>query len=178
MRLKVGDTAPSISVTGLRDEQIDTTHWNDKPVWVGFFRFASCPLCNLRVHQMIGSWPRYSPHCHYVAVFQSPAERFEGFLTKHSPPFPVVADPEMDLFRRFGVESSVMKAMSPDVLTRTAEAMKQGFALGPLSPKDGAAFRVPADFIIGTDGTLTMVHYGANVSESVPFAVVDKALGC
>ncbi len=178
MRLTVGSKAPPLSRVDLRGDHVDLKAWSDKPIWVGFFRFASCPLCNLRVHQMIRQWPRFEKSCHYVAVFQSPASRFEGFLTKHSPPFPVIADPELELFSAFGVENSLAKALSLDVVTRTVDAMKMGFPLGALGPKDGAALRVPADFVIDPTGAITMAFYRSNVSESVPFDTVGKVLGC
>jgi peroxiredoxin len=68
--------------------------------------------------------------------------------------------------------------LSLDVVTRTVDAMKMGFPLGALGPKDGAALRVPADFVIDPTGAITMAFYGSNVSESVPFDTVGKVLGC
>lgn len=176
MRLAVGEPAPSFSVTDLRGDRIALTSLQDKPVWLAFFRFASCPLCNLRVHEMLAQWPRFARRCHFVSVFQSPRERFEGFLAKHQPPFPVIADPELTLFTAYRVENSLKAALSFDVMSQSMKAARLGMPLG-LGPKDGAALRVPADFVIGEDGRLTLAHYGATVADSVRFDVVAAHLG-
>ena len=145
------------------------------PLWVGFFRFASCPLCNLRIHTMIGDWDRWQHRCTYVAVFQSPAERFTEFMRKQQPPFSVIADPELELFRAFNIESSIGAALKVPVIAETVRAKMAGCPVGALSAKDGAAFRVPADFIIN-NGTITTAFYGSNVAESIPFDEADAAL--
>jgi len=176
VRLNVGESAPIFSKVDLRGEVVDLGATKGKPVWIGFFRFATCPLCNLRVHQMISAWPRFEKRCRYVAVFQSPPERFEGFLTKHSPPFPVIADPAMELFKAYKLENSLLAALKPQVIAKTIEAKRLGFPVGALSPKDGAALRVPGDFIVGTDGKLKLAFYGTTVAESVPLDVADRQL--
>lgn len=178
MRLTVGDESPTFALDDLRGEHVDIKAWlaGGKPAWVGFFRFASCPLCNLRVHKMIAEWPRFKERCNYVAVFQSPPERFEGFLTKNNPPFPVIADPKMELFQAFRVEKSVGAALKLGVVTGMIESTRAGISPGIIAHKDGAAFRVPADFIIGTDGKLQLAFYGTNVAESVPFEMANAVL--
>jgi peroxiredoxin len=174
MRIAAGSKAPSFRRQDLLGAMIDTAAI-EGPLWVGFFRFASCPLCNLRIHTMIGDWDRWQHRCTYVAVFQSPAERFTDFMRKQQPPFSVIADPELELFRAFNIESSVGAALKVPVIAETVRAKMAGFPVGALSAKDGAAFRVPADFIIN-NGTVTTAFYGSNVAESIPFDDADAAL--
>ncbi len=125
---------------------------------------------------MISAWPRFSERCQYIAVFQSPRERFGAFIARHSPPFPVIADPEMELFKLYGVENSLLATLAPAVVSRTIAAKRAGFPVGATSPKDGAALRVPADFIIAPGGMIALAFYGRDVSESVPFADVQRLL--
>lgn len=178
MRLKPGDRAPLFARTDIRGERIDLEALclGGQPVWLGFFRFASCPLCNLRVHQMISEWPRFEKRCRFVAVFQSPADRFESFITRHSPPFPVIADPERELFVAYRLEDSILAVMKPRVIAKTIAAKRAGFDINPFSPKDGAALRVPADFVVAPNGLLSFVFYGSNVADSASFDAIDKAL--
>jgi peroxiredoxin Q/BCP len=153
-RLESGQPAPTFSKTDLRGDKVDLPELlKTKPVWVGFFRFALCPLCNLRVHQMVGSWKRFEPLCHFVGVFQSPPEAFEGFITKHSPPFYVVTDPELEMFSTYAIENSLLKAVfHPKGLADGLKAQREGFSGKPTDPKHGASLRIPADFIIGRNG--------------------------
>lgn len=173
MRIAAGSPAPSFRRQDLLGATVDSAAVTG-PLWVGFFRFASCPLCNLRIHTMIGEWERWQHRCTYVAVFQSPAERFAEFMRKQQPPFSVIADPELELFRAFGVESSVAAALKLPVITETVRARMAGFPV-TAGPKDGAAFRVPADFIIHR-GVVATAFYGSNVAESIPFEDADAAL--
>ena len=174
MRIAAGSKAPSFHRQDLLGATVDSAAVAG-PLWVGFFRFASCPLCNLRIHTMIGEWERWQHRCTYVAVFQSPAERFTEFMRKQQPPFSVIADPELELFRAFGIESSVGAALKVPVITETVRAKMAGFPVGALAAKDGAAFRVPADFIIH-NGVVNTAFYGSNVAESIPFDDADAAL--
>ena len=178
MRLEPGTPAPPFVKHDLRGDVLDLgAMLKEKPVWLGFFRFALCPLCNLRVHQMVGEWGRFQERCHFIAVFQSPASAFEGFLTKHTPPFYVVADPELDLFTSYALEKSFVKAvLHPKGLADGLKAQQAGFSGSPRDPKHGAALRIPADFIIAKDGTLAVARYGGFVSDSIPFDDADAAL--
>ena len=178
MRLTPGSKAPPLKATAVDGSVVDTEAWaaNGQVVWIGFFRFASCPLCNLRVHQMISVWSRYADACRYVAVFQSPSERLQPVLDRHQPPFPIIADPENEHFIRFGVESSVVAALHPTPIADMGRAVREGIPLGLTSPKDGASFRVPADFIVAPSGNLHLTHYGDHISHSLPFDEADAAL--
>jgi len=167
----------------VRGDVIDlpTLSRNKPALWLGFFRYALCPLCNLRVHQMVGAWPRFEGLCTFVAVFQSPASAFEGFITKHTPPFPVVADPEMDLFKSYGIESSLLKAVfHPKAMGKALEASRAGYGGKPTDPHHGAGLKIPADFIVDpTTGKLRVARYGNYLGDSIPFddaEVVLKAL--
>ncbi len=174
MRIAAGSKAPSFRREDLLGTTVDSAAVSG-PLWVGFFRYATCPLCNLRIHTMIGEWDRWQHRCTYVAVFQSPAERFTEFMRKHQPPFSIIADPDLELFRTFSVESSFAAALKVPVIAETVRAKMQGFPVGAFGAKDGGALRVPADFIIN-NGVVNTAFYGSNVAESIPFDAADAAL--
>jgi len=175
MRLKTGDQAPDCGATSLRGEKIQLSReWRQGPLWLAFFRFASCPLCNLRVHEMIEQWSRFDGKVRLIAVFQSPASRLEEFVAKQDPPFTLVADPEMGMFVDYAVESSFLKAVSGQVASRTIQAKRKGFKV--IGPMDGPPFRVPADFLIHR-GEIKVAHYGKNLSDSIPLETVEQFLG-
>lgn len=178
MKLLPGAVAPLFVKHDLRGDVVDMKELlQKKPVWLGFFRFALCPLCNLRVHQMVSEHPRFADRCTFVAVFQSPPEAFEGFITKHTPPFFVVTDPQLELFNGYGIENSFVKAvLHPKGLRDGFKAQAAGFSGKPTDPKHGASLRIPADFIVKKDGTLAVARYGGFVSDSLPFEEADAAL--
>jgi thioredoxin-dependent peroxiredoxin len=162
--------------TTIGGEKISLADRLDQPVWLAFFRFASCPLCNFRIHQMLGLWPQRFAHRKFrmLSVFQSPAEKLDASITKYEPQLAVIADPEMDLYRLYGVESSIKGAFSGQIVKSMIGARKAGLPL--MRRPDGPAFRIPADFLIAPAGTIHTAFYGSNMADHIPFETVDAWL--
>lgn len=53
MRLKQNSKAPDFSVRDYLGKEVDLSEYKGKKVLLSFFRGASCPFCNLRVHELI-----------------------------------------------------------------------------------------------------------------------------
>ena len=127
MRLSQGSKAPDFEA---RD-------WNGKTIrlsavpgkrWLAFFRYASCPLCNLRVHQIVGKHEELTRgSLSVVAVFQSPSESIARNVGKQAPPFPIIADPDERLYALYGLETSLGGYLSPRNFGRLAHALALGF---------------------------------------------------
>lgn len=175
MRLNAGDAAPPFSTHTLRGDPVELASLKGRPVWLSFYRFASCPLCNLRVHQIVGEWNRFEQRDVVVlGVFQSPPAKLEQFVAKQNPPFSLVADPDMELYRLYGVEASPKGLLSADVPAKMVEAAKAGLPL--VRPWQGPATRIPADFLIDRDGKVHTAFYGTNIAEHIPFEQVESFL--
>ena len=87
-------------------------------------------------------------------------------------PFPLIADPERELYRRLGVEhrpSSLlgMRALHAAIAGQTAalgnRSTKRG-ALGPIKPT-GGRLGLPADFLIAPDGRVAALKYGQHACD-------------
>jgi thioredoxin-dependent peroxiredoxin len=168
--------APLFETTSLRGDPVALADRLDQPLWLAFFRFASCPLCNFRIHQLVGEWPKRFAHRPFrmLGVFQSPPDKLDTYVTKHEPQFTIIANPDMDLYRLYGVEVSFKKAFSGQVFKSMVGAAKAGLPL--VRPSDGPAFRVPADFLITPEGTIHTAFYGGNMADHIPFETVDAWL--
>ncbi len=175
MRLVPETPAPSFSVRSLQGEDCGLSTYAGQLTWIAFFRYATCPLCNLRVHQLVIDWPKLKGRVNLVAVFQSPPERFEGYISKYDPPFPVVSDAELQLFKLYKVEESVLAAMSASIFPKMMAARKEKIPLFD-GPRDGGALRVPADFLIDRQGVLKLCRYGKNIGDSIPTPDVEAFL--
>lgn len=53
MPIRAGQMAPTFEATTFRGEPIRFEQFRGEKVWLGFYRWASCPLCNLRVKEVI-----------------------------------------------------------------------------------------------------------------------------
>ncbi len=173
MRLNAGIEAPDFKTESLKGEPVELSKLKGHPVWLAFFRFASCPLCNLRVHQIVNGGPRFEgSDVRVLAVFQSPKEKLNDFVAKQRPPFTLIADPKMDLYRLYGVEASIKAALSPEVPKKMLEAAKVGLPL--VRPWQGLATRIPADFLIDREGKIRTAFYGTNITEHISFEAVEE----
>lgn len=173
MRLEPGAAAPDFTAT---DWEGKSHRLADLPGrrWLAFFRYAGCPLCNLRVHHLI---QRHADHTarglSVLAVFQSPPESIASYVGKQRPPFPLLSDPEERLYGLYGVETSLAGYLSPANLGRLAQATANGFLPGR---PDGSATRIPADFLIDAGGTIRRAYYGKVIADHLPFPDVDAFL--
>ncbi|MCB9755771.1 MAG: AhpC/TSA family protein [Myxococcales bacterium] len=178
MRLEAGTEAPDFEVETVAGERVQLNELRGKPVWLGFSRWASCPMCNYRIHQMIGEWPRRyeKREFRHLNFSPSPPEKLQAYVLKQSPPFDLVSDVEQAQYKQYGLESSLAKGMNLDTFRVTIKSMRMGLPGGIRPDFEGPAFRVPADFLIDREGTIRVAFYGKKITESIPFELVDTFL--
>jgi len=87
----------------------------------------------------------------------------------------VIPDPEHQLYRQYGVQTSVRGLLSAFAF-RMGEALRAmclGFLPGPM---DGHLTQLPADFLIGPDGMIRIAYYGRDIGDHLPFELLFKAV--
>jgi peroxiredoxin len=134
-----------------------------------FFRYASCPLCNLRVRELILAHEELTAKgVRILAVFQSPAERIAQYVGQQVPPFPLIPDPELRLYRLYRVETSwagFARAWTLGLPRVVNAVIAKGFLPGTM---ENEIHRIPADFLIAADGRLMAVYYGKDIGDHMP----------
>lgn len=71
MRLKTGDTINDLNLKSIIDENFNIEDFKDKRIFLTFYRFASCPFCNLRINEIIKRYHELRDDFIMVAVFNS-----------------------------------------------------------------------------------------------------------
>ena len=171
MRLSPGSNAPQLTTVDFLGTALDLEALRGKPVLLSFYRYASCPVCNLRVHSVIESYPAWAADgLAVVAVFQSSGESIRQHVGRQDAPFPIVPDPEMELYKRFGVETRWRGLLSWRVIKAALRAFAKGYLPGKV---DGPFQRTPADFLIDADGRIALAHYGRDIDDHVPLDTVS-----
>ncbi len=153
---------------------IDGTHFaldqvRGKPIMLSFFRFATCPFCNLRMHELVSRFDELGPAFGIVALFDSPLDHLREHAEGHEAPFPVLADPSRIVYRAYGIEHSkagVLKGM----LFRFPTLMKAMFGKGYFpTTMQGSITSMPADFLVDGDGIIRTAYYGSDEGDHLPF---------
>ena len=132
----------------------------DRLVHLQFRRYAGCPVCNLHMRSVAARHDEIlAAGVREVAVFHSEPETmlsFQGAL-----PFAAVADPGKKLYAEFGVGTMPYTAA---LRLRSWRAAARGLAsassLRGIGSKGQSYLGLPADFLIGPDGTILAVKYG------------------
>lgn len=173
MRLKSRELAKPFHVEDINSQSISLQDYTGKKLLLAFFRHAACPLCNLRVHQLIESYPALQAKgVHILGFFESPKDKILQYVGTQKPPFPIVADPNLEVYKLYGVESSVL-GMLRGILRFSdfSEAAKQKLMF--FNPHNDIAL-VPADFLINPDLTIHTAYYGRDIGDHLDLAAIKQ----
>lgn len=171
-KLQPGMLAPSFNAETWEGQPISLSQFRGHKVWLAFFRHVNCPLCNIRIHEMRDRYGSLGVgKLQIVAVFQSPASRFQSNKTVAQTWYPLISDPKEELYQLYGLSNSLMGTVALGNLPIFAQAFVQG--VGSFSKIDGSVTRIPADFLIGADGAIQDVFYGQKIGDHIPYARVD-----
>jgi peroxiredoxin len=163
-RLKVGDV--------VRSHELTTIHGNlaripdpDRLLHLQFRRYAGCPACNVHLRSIARRHGELlAAGISEVVVFHSRRETmldFQGAL-----PFAAIADPGKKLYAEFGVGTmSPLSAFDPRSWRAVYRALTRSPSLRGAMGKGEAHMGLPADFLIGADGAILAVKYGAYVDD-------------
>jgi peroxiredoxin Q/BCP len=183
MRIREGELAQGFHGEDIWDTPVNLADYAGKYVLLSFFRFASCPYCNLRVHRMIGRYEAYREKgMEMLAIFESPNETMRHYVGKERAPFPIIGDPTNQLYQLYGLEKSWRKLfktfISPKSLLATVrEGLYATFLKGFWPGKiDAGVHRMPADFLIGPDQIVRKAYYGNYPGDHLPFEEIDQLL--
>lgn len=166
MRLNVGSAAPVFTAEALGGQRVDLSALRGRPLLLKFYRFATCPVCNLHMHRFIKDYPALQAlGLTTVVLYHSPASKLEQ-ANVELPSFPLVPDPEKKIFKAYGVERGLAGMFSFTVMREYFHALKAGFPPGMFSA-DGGVTGNPADFIIDADGQIAYAHYGRQYADSL-----------
>jgi peroxiredoxin len=178
MRLEPGQVAPSFSVESSDGGTVTLEQFVGRPLLLMFHRYAGCPMCNIRVHQMAERYPAlHERGLEAVAFFHSPPEEIRKHAGGRQYPFAIATDPTFRVYRKYGVETSWLRLalalVQPSAYRDYFQAFRHGFRGGKM-PRQLA--KMPADFFIRPDGRIHTVHYGDGIADHMSHGQIEAAL--
>lgn len=141
MQLKPGNKVANLSLMSIDGSAFELESLRGKRFMLSFFRFAACPFCNMRMHELV---------------------------TRHSElgcDFPIVADENNVYYREYGIEYSILGAIG-----RMPSLLNAIFVKGylPTSIK-GRLTTMPADFLVDETGVIQIAYYGKDEGDHLAF---------
>lgn len=167
MRLQPGRAAPDFAVRDMLDRPVELAAYRGQKLLLSFFRYAGCPLCQLRIGQLLGRFPAWRDQgLQVLAVFQSSAAVLRESAAEQVIPFPLIPDPERNLYRQYGLEHSWWGLIRGLLSWQFVQSLRGSGWRG--RRREGSATQLPADFLIGPDQRIQLAYYGTAIGDHVP----------
>lgn len=165
MTLSVGDAAPAFELETLAGGTLRLEDLRGDWVHLQFHRYAGCPSCLLHVRRFAARHDEIrDAGLRHVALFHSPREDLE-VTCDDAVPFPLVSDPDKAVFKAYGVQRSVRGLFTWRTLRDSVLGILKGHWWRPSMARAGWKGH-PADVLVGPDGAVEAVHYGADYADS------------
>ncbi|MFZ2889466.1 redoxin domain-containing protein [Sulfuricurvum sp.] len=176
-RLKEGNSAPWFKARSFQGDDINLDLYRGRYLLLSFYRYASCPFCNLRVHESIQKRDYFQTlGLEMIAVFQSPDDKLAEYVGKQPLNYPIIGDPSLDIYKLYHVETSWLGLIKAFFI-RPHQILKsiflRGFFPGSI---ENEIQRLPADFLINPMGKIEIAYYGIDIGDHIAYEIIEKTV--
>ncbi|GIF96498.1 peroxiredoxin-like family protein [Catellatospora citrea] len=169
-KLATGDRAPSLDLTAVSGEPVRSPD-PDRLVHLQFRRFAGCPICHLHLRSFVRAADRLTDAgVREIVFFHSGVDELREHV--RDLPFAVIADGDKRWYRAFGVEAGARALLDPRAWPGIVRAVTAALWLLPRrkahlpsANPSGGRLGLPADLLIGPDGTVLAAKYGTHADD-------------
>ena len=168
--------APSFNLIDIFDREINLKNYKGKKVFVGFFRHAGCPFCNLRVHSLMKIREQLlAKNMEMIFFFESKKElMLQSIFHKEVSPVPLVADPEKKWYSIYGIENSLTKSSMSHLTSFIQTAISAKRKKLPIHMMaSGESFStIPAEFLLDENLIIRKIHYAKNLNDRMSIDMI------
>lgn len=158
-KLKEGQSAPALNARTIHGAKLQIPSASDEVLHVQFRRFAGCPICNLHLQSFRQRHAEIeAAGVKEIVIFHSSDDELLPFQGQF--PFAVIGDPKKELYRLFGVESSISALLGIGAWMASMRGLFVKDKPNPFGIPTGGILGLPADFLIKPDGVIAAAHYG------------------
>lgn len=168
MKLTSDLLAPSFHLKDIYGRMIDLNSLKDKRVFIGFFRHAGCPFCNLRVHALTRIHEQVKDKMQMIFFFESKENvLLRSSFHKDVSPIPLISDPEKKWYDAYGLESSGYKAAVSHITSFVQTAFKAASKGVPIHlMSSGESIKtMPAEFLVSEGLVIKEVFYSDRLND-------------
>lgn len=169
MKLTQELVAPVFKLKDIYGRMIDLNEYKDKKVFIGFFRHAGCPFCNIRVHALTKIHPELKAKgLEMIFFFESPEKvLLRSTFHQEVSPIPLISDPEKKWYNAYGLESSGYKSAVSHISTFVQTAFKArslGVPMHMMAAEESIS-TMPAEFLLSEGLIVREVHYAERLND-------------
>jgi peroxiredoxin len=170
MKLKEGFNAQDFTAQDIYGNEIKLSDYKGQKIILSFYRNVSCPFCNRRVHEIMGRrlWLQDSG-TQVIFIFESSSQKLgESFFHRGIAPFPLIGDPTKEIYKKYGVENSLLGVLKTSFVSSFAKATQETKSLNLPIDKEATVTLMPADFFINEQFKIAKAHYGTHLDDHIP----------
>lgn len=169
MKLEKKLLAPVFKLKDIYGRMTDLAEYRDKKVFIGFFRHAGCPFCNIRVHTLTKVHRELQQQGLEMIFFFESKENIMLRSTFHQEvsPIPLISDPDKKWYDAYGLETSGYKSSISHLATFVQTAFKAkslGLPIHPMADRESIS-TMPAEFLIEEGLIIREVHYAERLND-------------
>lgn len=179
MTLEVNQFAPDFTAKDIYGKDVKLSDFKGQKIILGFYRNVSCPFCNRRVHQIMGNNIRLKKSgVQLLFLFESSNEKLKSSVFHEGiSPWPLIGDPDLSIYKKYGVEKSTLKMMKTMFVANVGKAKKETKELNLPQDKDASMNLIPADFFIDENFKIVKAHYGKHLDDHVSLEDLKEFAG-
>lgn len=145
------------------NNEINLQSYKGKKLWLAFYRYASCPLCNLHIHEITQRFNEVRDlDLVFLPIFQSTPSEVQKYAGKNNLPFQIVCDPKEEIYSLYSVNSSYLGFASLSVIKKLTKAIINGHIPGRM---EGEVARLPSELLINEDFIITYRYDGKHIGD-------------
>lgn len=172
MQRRPGESIDDIRLPALDGTAFQLDQIRGKRFLLSFFRFAACPFCNLRIHELASRFDAFGDNFSIVAIFDSSPENLRRHAERHHAPFPILADAHNQYYREYGIERSLsgtLKGVAIHMPSVLNALLVKGYWPTTFG---GNLTTMPANFLVDEQRIIRVAHYGKDEGDHLPFEQV------
>lgn len=144
----------------------DTLKQADK-TFLYFSRYLGCPFCQVDILELCEQYERFTEqNAQVLLVLQSSPETIREQSVLKEPSFPIICDPDMQLYQLYQVRSAekMSKMIRPNkkLFHKISVLLKKGLKHGKY---EGNEQQLPAIFLLDRSANLLRSHQAAHISD-------------
>lgn len=144
--------------------------------FISFHRFAACPFCNMRTHELIKNFNRFKMNdIKIISLWPSSRKEMSKISGNEEAPFPMLCDADMEIFKKYSVIDKSMLGfvrlmLHPKIFMASMKHVTRHTKLN-----DNIKL-MPANFLISPAGKLELVHYGKHFADHIELEDIFKTV--
>jgi peroxiredoxin Q/BCP len=178
-KLKEGSYALDFTINDIHEQPIKLSSFEGKKIILSFYRNVNCPFCNRRIHAIMGnSLKLQNSGVKMILMFESSNKKLSSSVFHQGVnPWPLVGDPEKIIYKKYGVESSLLKSINTLLNANPLKAKAEMKQFNLPEDKDADQNLIPADFFIDENFKIVKAHYGKHIDDHVSLDEILKFAG-